>query len=82
MPLHIDIRVNSNRISSIHIARLEGDTNPDSINSYVAVMGQQPLDYNEWVERGAPFNHRYGDGAEACLVRGLRALGVKPDETL
>lgn len=74
MPLHVDIRVNANLISRIHIGRIEGGTNPDDINTYRAVLGEQPTSYEEWFDRGAEFIHRYGDGAEVCVQKGITAI--------
>lgn len=77
MPLHVEIRVNSNLISKVHIGRLEGSTDPDSVNTYVAVMGNEPLRMDDWLDRGVQFTHRYGDGAEVCVQKALAALNNK-----
>lgn len=74
MPLHVDIRVNANLISRVHIGRIEGGTKPDDINIYRAVLGEQPTSYQEWLDRGAEFTHRYGDGAEICVQKGITAI--------
>lgn len=74
MPLHIDIRVNKTLINQVHIARIKGDTHPDSVNDYVVVDGPAPTRYEDWLVDGIPFTHRYGDGAELCVMRGIRAL--------
>ncbi len=74
MPLHVEIRVNANLISRIHIGRLEGSTDPDSINEYVAVIGKEPLRLSDWLEVGVKFTHRYGDGAEVCVQKAIVAL--------
>jgi hypothetical protein len=75
MPLHIDIRVNDKLINQIHIGRVKGGTNPDDINEYLVVDGEQPLRLEDWYICGIPFMHRYGDGAEVCLIKALKALG-------
>lgn len=77
MPLHVDIRVNANLISRIHIGRIEGGINPDDINTYRAVLGEQPLRYDDWFESGVEFTHRYGDGAEVCVQKAIEALFKK-----
>ena len=74
MPLHVDIRVNANLISRIHIGRIEGGVNANDINTYRAVLGEQPKTYQEWLDRGIEFTHRYGDGAEVCVLKGIQAL--------
>ena len=73
MPLHVDIRINEKLINTIHIGRLEGDTNPASLNTYKIVQGDRPTTVEEWLE-GETFEHRYGDGAEVCVMKGLEAL--------
>lgn len=74
MPIHVDIRINDRLINQIHIGRLEGGTNPDDINVYLAVEGEQPVVLPEWHKRGAPFEHRYGDGAEICVKKAIEVL--------
>ena len=74
MPLHVNIRINDRSINTIHIGRVSGNTNPDSINRYLAVPGEQPLFTDDWVENGTAFEHRYGDGAEVCVLKALEVL--------
>lgn len=74
MPLHVDIRVNANLISRIHIGRMEGSTDADSQNTYMAVLGNEPVRYEDWTTRGVEFTHRYGDGAEICVQKAITAL--------
>ena len=74
MPLHVDIRVNANLISRIHIGRMEGSANADSENTYMAVIGDAPTKYDDWTARGIEFSHRYGDGAEVCVQKAIAAL--------
>lgn len=75
MPIHVDIRINDKLINTIHIGRIEGDMQEDSINTYIAVEGDEPLRINDWQERGYQFQHRYGDGAEVCVAKALNAMG-------
>lgn len=77
MPLHVEIRVNSALISKIHIGRIEGGTEPDNVNKYIALVGEEPLRMDDWLERGVEFQHRYGDGAEVCVRKALQALEVE-----
>jgi hypothetical protein len=74
MPLHVEIRINDKLINQIHIGRAKGGTNPDDINEYLVVDGEQPLRLEDWYIDGIPFTHRYGDGAEICVAKGMRAL--------
>ncbi len=75
MPLHVDIKINDHLINSIHIGREKGDTNVDSINTYVAFEGEYPTSYNDWFNDDAvEFTHRYGDDAEICVKKALEAL--------
>lgn len=74
MPLHIDIRVNDKLINQLHIGRTSGGTNEDDINSYLIVDGEKPLRLEDWYIDGIPFTHRYGDGAEVCVMKGMQAL--------
>jgi len=77
MPLHVDIKINESLINSIHIGRVSGGTKPDDINDYVVVEGDKPIRPEDWHVDGVPYTHRYGDGAEVCVVKGLKALGYK-----
>jgi hypothetical protein len=74
VPLHADIYINDRKINSVHIGRVSGDTNPDTINDYLVVEGEEPFGRG-WTLNGKSFSHRYGDGAEVCLLKGLKALG-------
>jgi hypothetical protein len=80
MPIHVDIRVNDTLINQIHIARSSGGTKPDDINDYFAVDGDRPTRFEDWHIEGVPFKHRYGDGAEVCLIKGLQALGYSGEQ--
>ena len=74
MPLHVTIKVNDDLITDVHIGRIEGGTNPEDINRYVVVAGEEPLTIGTWLELGKQFDHRYGDGAVACVRKALEAL--------
>lgn len=78
MPIHVDIKINDTLINTVHIGRVSGTTDPDSINEYVIVDGPRPETIDHWYE-GADFTHRYGDGAEICVAKGLEALYAKQD---
>ena len=68
MPIHIPIYVNDRLIKTYHIGRLEGDTDPDSVNTYIIVEDDQL-----W-QVGKKFTHRYGDGIDTCICRGLDVI--------
>ncbi len=74
MPIHVDIRINDNLITQIHIGRIAGEgTDPDSINGYLAYAGKRPADAGTWFQ-GKEFQHRYGDGAEICVKKAIEVL--------
>jgi hypothetical protein len=68
VPIHIPIYVNDRLIKTYHIGRLEGNTNPDSINKYLIVEDDQL-----W-QAGKEFTHRYGDGIDSCVIKGINAI--------
>jgi hypothetical protein len=68
MPIHVPIYVNDKLIKTYHIGRLKGDTNPDSINTYLIIEDDQL-----W-QAGKKFTHRYGDSIETCITLGLSAM--------
>lgn len=74
MPLHVDIRVNDELINQLHIARVRGGTAPDDINTYLVIYGYRPTRLEDWHVDGIPFEHRYGDGAEVCVMKAIEAL--------
>jgi hypothetical protein len=74
MPIHVNIDINGHPISQLHIGRIKGGTNPDDINTYLVVQGDEPLYLERWKERGVEFTHRYGDMVEICVMKALEAL--------
>lgn len=74
MPLHIEIKINNTVLNTLHIARVKGDTRPDSNNDYLIIEGEYPLRNEDWYIDGVTFKHRYGDGAEVCVMRGIQAM--------
>ncbi len=68
MPLDVSIYVNQTLIKTSTTRRASGDTNPDSINTYLITEEGFP-----W-ETGQMFNHRYGDSIETCVTKGLSAM--------
>lgn len=82
MPLHVDIRINNRLLNQIHIARIKGGTRADDVNDYVVVDGPRPTRHEDWLIDGIPYTHRYGDGAEVCVVRALEALGYGSNQSV
>ena len=78
MPLHIDIKINDTLINTLHIGRFKDGTDPDDINTYLIVEGDRPTVKENWF-MGAEYTHRYGDGAEICVAKGIEALYGKVD---
>ena len=74
MPLHVDIKINETLIETLHIGRLEGGTDPDDLNLYAAVVGEEPLTIEDWRKRGSTYKHRYGDGALVCVQKALEVI--------
>jgi hypothetical protein len=75
VPIHVDIKINDTLINTLHIGRFSGEgTSPESINTYLVVEGDRPEHIEDW-DKGVGYEHRYGDGAEVCVVKALKALG-------
>jgi hypothetical protein len=70
VPIHIDVFVNNKPIKSYHIGRTQGDTNPDSVNEYVLMETAYDDDPLVW-DYSKKFGHRYGDGIDVCIRKGL-----------
>lgn len=75
MPLHIDIRLNQQLLGTVHIGRVEGDEQPNTVNTYRAVE-TRPGDYDIdfFGADSVEFTHRYGDGALICAQKAIEAL--------
>lgn len=89
MPIIVDINVNTERVQRVYICRIDGtSTQEDSVNLYsIVLMEKQPVFFEDrgtilafppeptWLEReeGVRFEHRYGDGATVCVLKGLQA---------
>ncbi len=73
MPIHVDIRINERLLNTLHIGRLSGGTRPDAVNSYAVLEGSEPQSNAEWMA-GAKFEHRFGDGAEICVMKAIEAI--------
>lgn len=72
MPIHVDVYINERHIKSYHIGRESGTTAPDSVNRYW-IHETEGLDVGEWTGENE-FEHRYGDGVDVCIEKGIKAL--------
>ncbi len=82
MPIHVDIRINDTLINTLHIGRISGNgTTPNSINTYIVSEGDKPETIDDWFDHGVEYKHRYGDGAEVCVAKALKALGYSNGTT-
>lgn len=79
MPLHVDIRINERLIEQVHIGRFKGNTNPDSVNTYIATVEGTDSSPEWYAATAVEFQHRYGDGAFVCVEKALQALNEKND---
>jgi hypothetical protein len=81
MPIHVDIKINDTLINTLHIGRFSGEgTKPDDVNVYLAVEGKRPTSLDDWI-KGKEYRHRYGDGAEVCVMKALKTLGYSDGAT-
>jgi hypothetical protein len=74
MPLHVTIRLNRDHLTTLHVGRLSGGTRPDDINEYSAVYGPENETPDFFGPDAVTFTHRYGDGADICVLKALTAL--------
>lgn len=80
MPIHVDIKINDTLINTLHIGRFSGEgTRPDDVNLYLAVEGKKPQGLDDWI-KGSEFRHRYGDGAEVCVMKAIEVMYGKVDQ--
>lgn len=86
MPLHVEVRVNKNRIGTLHIGRTESLLDKNQTSGYLVTadaegeyitLGDQfsdNVDYLvDWSD-GVPFAHKYSDGALVCVQKGIEAF--------
>ena len=71
-PINIDAYINNQYVKSYHIGRKEGEAEPDSINTYWIVESFDS-EGPDWTPEHS-FEHRYGDGIDVCIKKGLEAL--------
>ena len=74
MPIHIDIRVNDELIKQVHIGRDEIFGATDKTHRYM-VTDQVHMTRADFYGKDAKtFMHKYDDGLEICVRKGLEAL--------
>lgn len=74
MPIHIDIRINDEHIRSVHIGREEDLLGKNEEHKYRITAGTIRTRADWWDPDSAEFTHKYSDGAEVCVAKGLLAL--------
>lgn len=75
MPVHVDIKINEKYIKTVHIGRDEGLRGKQEVHAYTVtdkVTSDGRPDW--WGDDCAHFEHRYSDGVEVCVTKGLQAL--------
>lgn len=77
MPLHVTVKLNDTLLHEIHIGRDTGGTDENDINTYLVVQGEEPIGTQNWLDRGLMFKHRYGDGANVCIMKAIQALELE-----
>lgn len=79
MAVQVEMRVNGYIIKTLHIGRVEGTEDKDSVNRYLAgirLPGEQPDWYaSDMVE----VEHRYGDGIEELVRKALNTIKEEED---
>ena len=78
-PIYVDVSVNSRAIKTYAIGRTRGGTSPDEVNTYVVMELPSQHESFEW-DHSTTFEHRYGDGIDACIFRAMTALNEKREE--
>lgn len=79
MAVQVEMRVNGYIIKTLHIGRIEGTEDKDSVNHYLAAIrlpGEQPDWYADDVTE---FEHRYGDGIEELTRKALNIIKEQED---
>lgn len=73
MSIDVEIGVNGDLVKVVHIIRVSGEPEPDSVNDYMVDERVWP---NPWDSgKTAAFKHRFGDGIDVCVAKALTALG-------
>ena len=74
MPVQVEMRINGHLIETLHIGRLKGNTKPNSINTYAAVV-RKPGEQPDWfAEDVTILEHRYGDMLQELVRKSLNAI--------
>lgn len=74
MPVQVEMRINGHLIETLHIGRIKGNTKPNSVNTYAAVM-RKPGEQPDWfAEDVTILEHRYGDMLQELVRKSLNAI--------
>ena len=80
MAVQVEMRVNGYIIKTLHIGRIEGTEDKDSVNTYIAGI-RLPAEQPDWYASDmVELNHRYGDGIEELVRKALNT--IKENEEL
>ena len=75
MPIHIDIRINDKYINTVHIGRDEELKGTDEVHIYTVTDRVASNTRPDWFgDMAVQFEHKYSDGLEICVTKGLQAL--------
>jgi hypothetical protein len=80
MPVYVDVWVNDRAVKTYAIGRISGGTDADDMNVY-AVMQLDKIDRPLGWDTSIQFEHRYGDGIDVCIRKGLAALDSRSSQT-
>jgi hypothetical protein len=74
MPVQVEMRINGHLLEVLHIGRLKGNTRPDSINTYAAVI-RKPGEQPDWMGEDVTIvEHRYGDMLQELVRKSLNKI--------
>ena len=74
MPIHVDIRINDENVRTVHIGREDDFSGNDGIHKYRITTGTINTRVDWWDPDSVTFEHKYSDGVEVCVAKGLEAL--------
>ena len=79
MPIHVDIRINDENVRTVHIGREQDLVGKDEVHQYRITTGTVSTRADWWDPDSVTFEHKYSDGVEVCVARGLEALYGQQD---
>ena len=74
MPIHVDIRINDENVRTVHIGREQDLVGKDEVHQYRITTGTINTRADWWDLDSVTFEHKYSDGVEVCVRKGLEAL--------